>query len=138
MGVDASCIDLRGRVGAGLQNVNHIIIVMQENHSFDNYFGALPYAPGSPYHAPRNANSGCSVNDPACVDGLSCMVDAAARCIASTPTTTITAARYSHFTTPAAAIAPDLNHSWFPTQQEANYANPNNTLGQSLNNGFGW
>jgi phospholipase C len=59
-----------------------------------------------------------------------------ALCIASTPTTTITAARYSHFTTPAAAIAPDLNHSWFPTQQEANYANPNNTLGQSLNNGF--
>ncbi len=27
-----------------LQNVNHIIIVMQENHSFDNYFGALAYA----------------------------------------------------------------------------------------------
>jgi phospholipase C len=34
----------------GLQRVNHIIIVMQENHSFDNYFGALAYAPGSPYH----------------------------------------------------------------------------------------
>jgi len=36
----------------GLQKVNHIIIVMQENHSFDNYFGALAYAPGSPYHSP--------------------------------------------------------------------------------------
>ena len=23
----------------GLKKVNHIIIVMQENHSFDNYFG---------------------------------------------------------------------------------------------------
>src|SRR4029077_20709671 len=33
-----------------LKRVNHIIIVMQENHSFDNYFGALAYAPGSPYH----------------------------------------------------------------------------------------
>ena len=33
-----------------LTKVNHIIIVMQENHSFDNYFGALAYAPGSPYH----------------------------------------------------------------------------------------
>ena len=32
----------------GLQKVNHIIIVMQENHSFDNYFGALAYAPGTP------------------------------------------------------------------------------------------
>src|SRR5437016_14574430 len=32
----------------GLQRVNHIIIVMQENHSFDTYFGALAYDPGSP------------------------------------------------------------------------------------------
>jgi len=39
-----------------LKRVNHIIIVMQENHSFDNYFGALAYAPGSPYH---NANGAC-------------------------------------------------------------------------------
>jgi phospholipase C len=31
-----------------LHKVNHIIVVMQENHSFDNYFGALAYAPGSP------------------------------------------------------------------------------------------
>ena len=31
-----------------LHKVKHIIIVMQENHSFDNYFGALAYAPGSP------------------------------------------------------------------------------------------
>ena len=33
-----------------VKKVNHIIIVMQENHSFDNYFGALAFAPGSPYH----------------------------------------------------------------------------------------
>jgi hypothetical protein len=32
-----------------LQKVNHIIIVMQENHSFDNYFGVLALAPNSPY-----------------------------------------------------------------------------------------
>jgi phospholipase C len=38
-----------------LRKVNHIIIVMQENHSFDNYLGALAYAPGSPYH---NGNGG--------------------------------------------------------------------------------
>jgi phospholipase C len=34
----------------GLHKVNHIIVVMQENHSFDNYFGVLSYATGSPYH----------------------------------------------------------------------------------------
>ena len=60
----------------GLQKVKHIIIVMQENHSFDNYFGALPYAPGSPYHNPGNTHGGCALNDHACVDGLSCMLDA--------------------------------------------------------------
>src|SRR2546429_2831271 len=50
-----------------LSNLRHIIIVMQENHSFDNYFGVLPYAPGSPYHG-----GSCLATDHACVDGLSC------------------------------------------------------------------
>ena len=59
----------------GLQKVNHIIIMMQENHSFDDYFGALAYAPGSPYHVPHT-NSGCEPDDHTCVDGLSCMLDA--------------------------------------------------------------
>src|SRR5690348_10918147 len=54
-----------------LKNVNHIIIVMQENHSFDNYFGALAYAPGSPYHI---GSPTCSSTDHQCVDGLRCAV----------------------------------------------------------------
>ena len=57
-----------------LHKVKHIIIVMQENHSFDNYFGALAYAPGSPYH---NDGDGCRKGDHQCVDGLSCKVDKA-------------------------------------------------------------
>src|SRR5215471_19549939 len=52
-----------------VKKVNHIIIVMQENHSFDNYFGALAYAPGSPYH---NGNGACPATDHTCVDGLTC------------------------------------------------------------------
>src|SRR5215469_4044037 len=55
-----------------LNNVQHIIIVMQENHSFDNYFGVLPYAPGSPYHA---ANGSCAATDHTCIDALSCAVN---------------------------------------------------------------
>ena len=55
----------------GLKKVNHIIIVMQENHSFDNYFGALPYASGRPYHNPSGTD-GCALSDRGCVDGLSC------------------------------------------------------------------
>ncbi len=37
------------RADGDLSKVNHIIIMMQENHSFDNYLGVLPYAPGTPY-----------------------------------------------------------------------------------------
>jgi phospholipase C len=58
-----------------LRKVNRIIIVMQENHSFDNYFGALPYAPGTPYHR-ASGSDGCNADDYPCVDGLSCMSDA--------------------------------------------------------------
>src|ERR1700741_5636783 len=54
-----------------LNKVNHIIVLVQENHSFDNYFGALTYAPGSPYH---NGNGACSGTDHKCVDGLTCTV----------------------------------------------------------------
>ena len=50
------------RAQDGLQKVNHIIVVMQENHSFDNYFGALAYAPGSPYRSPDSSH-GCREGD---------------------------------------------------------------------------
>ena len=73
-----------------IKKVKHIIIVMQENHSFDNYFGALAYAPGTPYHTSSN---GCSKNDHNCVDGLSCRVDAAGNRPASTRISTTMGAR---------------------------------------------
>src|SRR5690242_16668648 len=62
---------------AGISRVKHVIILMQENHSFDNYFGALAYAPGSPYHqATRRGDGdgdgddrrGCRHDDHRCVD----------------------------------------------------------------------
>src|SRR5205823_12971537 len=57
-----------------LQRVNHIIIVMQENHSFDNYFGVLAYAPNTPYHSAKGSGRrrACPADDHTCVDGLSC------------------------------------------------------------------
>src|SRR5262249_45232773 len=77
----------RERNAAALQNLNHIIVVMQENHSFDNYFGALAYVPGGVYHAAdadrgHGADSdrgdddlgGCRPDDHRCVDGLTCKV----------------------------------------------------------------
>jgi len=50
-----------------LQKVNHIIIVMPEKYSFDNYFGALAYALGSLY---LNGNGACLNMGHTCVDGL--------------------------------------------------------------------
>ena len=55
------------RADGDLNKVKHLIVVMQENHSFDNYFGVLPYVPGGPYHA-----GPCHQNDHGCVDGLDC------------------------------------------------------------------
>jgi phospholipase C len=121
---------------AGLQNVNHIIIVMQENHSFDNYFGALPYAPGSLYHTPGKSNSGCAPDDHACIDGLSCMSDAAGALHCFNANNDDNGSQVFAFHNTSRCVVPDLNHSWFPTHQEDNYANPDNTIGQSLNNGF--
>jgi hypothetical protein len=59
LGALASCLIIPQSAWADgdLNKVNHIIIVMQENHSFDNYFGALAYAPASPYHAASGSHS---------------------------------------------------------------------------------
>jgi phospholipase C len=120
---------------SGLNKVNHIIIVMQENHSFDNYFGALPYAPGSPYHKPHG-NGGCDPHDHACVDGLSCMLDATGTLHCFNMNLDDNGSQVFAFHESSRCVIPDLNHSWFPTHQEANYANPQNTFGQSLLDGF--
>src|SRR5262249_19427772 len=57
------------RADGNLGKVNHIIIVMQENHSYDNYFGVLGYVANSPYHNAKRSR-GCNVSDNTCVDGL--------------------------------------------------------------------
>ncbi|HEX4490385.1 MAG TPA: alkaline phosphatase family protein [Acidimicrobiia bacterium] len=47
---------------AGLKKIKHVIILMQENHSFDNYFGMYPGADGIPVDA--DGNPTVCVNDP--------------------------------------------------------------------------
>jgi phospholipase C len=115
-----------------LKKVNHIIIVMQENHSFDNYFGALAYAPGNPYH---NGNGGCASTDHKCVDGLTCTVTSGVfSCTNSNLDdngSTVVA-----FKATSRCVRPDLDHSWVGTHKEINFANPNNTLRSRLSDGF--
>src|SRR5881409_195261 len=59
---------------AGIHKIRHVVIVMQENRSFDSYFGTFPGADGipkgvclpdplrggcdRPYHNPKDRNSG--------------------------------------------------------------------------------
>jgi len=49
LAIGPSLLHADGNLGA----VNHIIIVMQENRSFDNYFGVLAYVSDTPYHGPK-------------------------------------------------------------------------------------
>jgi phospholipase C len=115
-----------------LNKVNHIIIVMQENRSFDNYFGALAYAPGSPYH---NGNGSCSSTDHKCVDGLTCSVNGGTLSCTNSNLDDNGSTVFA-FKATTRCVIPDLDHSWVGTHHEMNFANPNSTLGKSLSNGF--
>src|SRR2546430_2057638 len=41
-------VDARAALGAGPGKIRHVIVIMQENHSFDNYFGTFPGVNGIP------------------------------------------------------------------------------------------
>ncbi|HWZ45762.1 MAG TPA: alkaline phosphatase family protein [Candidatus Saccharimonadales bacterium] len=121
--------------------VKHIIVIMQENHSFDNYFGALAYAPGSPYHSPgredRDERSGgCRKGDHGCVDGLTCRVEATGKVTCSNHNRDDNGSTVFAFHDPRRCVSPDLDHGWANTHREANFKHPNDTLFQGLMNGF--
>ena len=119
--------------GTGLNRVNHIIVVMMENHSFDNYLGALAYAPASPYHT---AAMGCAANDHSCVDGLLCSRDAAGGLVCSDSNLKDTGVAVTAFHYPSRCVVPDLDHSWPGSHMEANFSAPNSALTNPLNDGF--
>jgi phospholipase C len=121
-----------------LHKVKHIIIVMQENHSFDNYFGALAYAPNSPYHSPDRDDhrDGCNKNDHRCVDGLSCVVDHSGNLTCFNSNIDDDGHTVLAFHDSRRCVAPDLDHGWAGAHNEANFEFPNNTLHLTLSNGF--
>jgi phospholipase C len=121
------------RADGNVQNLKHIIIVMQENHSFDNYFGELAYAPGSPYH---NANGACLSSDHRCVDGLSCTPNGDGTLSCSNSNLDDDGSTVIAFHDPSRCVIPDLDHSWFGTHREVNFLSPNRTLTSFLGDGF--
>jgi phospholipase C len=124
------------RADGNLNNVNHIIILMQENHSYDNYFGVLGYLPSSPYHNAKRKR-GCDASDNTCVDGLSCKIPAKTGVLtcrnrnASNFKGSVRSFHESLFCT-----GPDLDHSWIGSHQEGNFRRVNSLLRSSPNNGF--
>lgn len=106
--------------------------MMQENHSFDNYLGALPYAPNSPYHAA----SPCPTTDNTCVDGLTCTADSNGKltCTNSNPEADGSAPVVA-FHDPRLCVSPDLDHTWTGTHHEVNFIDPNDAIA-GIQDGF--
>jgi phospholipase C len=119
------------RADGNLHNVKHIVIIMQENHSFDNYFGALPYAPGGPYHS-----GPCAANDHSCVDGLTCTVGSGGALTCNNSNADDDGSTVYSFHDSNYCPAPDLQHDWPGSHHEANWADPSEALFETLNNGF--
>jgi phospholipase C len=130
------------RADGDLNKVQHVIIVVQENHSFDNYFGALAYSPGSPYHTPgdgdgdRDDLGGCRRDDHRCVDGLTCSVDQAGNFTCLNSNIDDDGSTVLAFHDSRRCVAPDVDHGWTATHAEANFNHPNDTLHQTLSDGF--
>jgi len=121
------------RADGGLSHVNHIIIVMQENHSFDNYFGVLPYARGTPYH---RAARRCPSSDHSCVDGLSCTRDATGNYTCTNSNVDDDGSTVFAFHDARYCVGPDLQHDWPGSHREANFNHPAGALAFSPNDGF--
>jgi phospholipase C len=118
-----------------LNNVNHVIILMQENHSFDNYFGALPYAPGSPYH--EGKKGACAAGDHACVDGLSCERNPHGKYVCHNSNRDDGhGKKIFAFHSNDYCVKTDLDHSWFGVHHEINFNDPNGGLAASPMDGF--
>jgi len=63
---------------SGIHKIRHVVVIMQENRSFDSYFGTFPGADGIPMHdgvptvcVPDPANGGCQrpYHDPSVLNG---------------------------------------------------------------------
>jgi len=126
-----------------IHDVKHVIIVMQENHSFDNYFGALAYAPNTPYHTPHTGRgcdddrrAGCRGDDHRCVDGLHCAADAAGALHCSDSNLDDDGSTVVAFHDTNRCVQPDLDHEWTSVHREANFDRPNATRRRAPMDGF--
>jgi hypothetical protein len=116
-----------------LRKVNHLVLMMQENRSFDNYFGALPYVPGGPYHPCVGKHKR---TDHQCVDGLTCQVDSGGNLTCSNYNLNLEGEKIFAFHDRRICAGSGLDHGWPESHREANWAAPGNTYFSSPNDGF--
>lgn len=119
------------RADGDINAVSHIVIVMQENHSFDNYFGALPYSAGGPYHP-----GPCRPDDHSCVDGLTCLPIGQGNLFCFNFNFDEMGHLIFAFHDNNYCPGPDLQHDWQGSHMEANLFFPAAAHFFSLNDGF--
>lgn len=132
--IAALALSLPAFADGNLHKVNHIIIAMQENHSYDNYFGALAYVRHTPYYNARNG--ACAADDHKCVDGLSCLVNSNGQLVCSNANWDKDGGWVHAFHARTRCVKPDLDHGWNATHREMNFRYPNATLSNPLSDGF--
>jgi phospholipase C len=117
---------------SGIGNLKHILVIFMENRSFDHYFGALPYAPGSPYHG----STACRPGDHACVDGLTCRKTTGGGLDCTNWNAHADGRRVYAYHAATRCITPDVDHEWVGSHKDANFAHPDQTLKHPRNDGF--
>jgi phospholipase C len=123
----------RAYADGDLRKVKHLVYMMQENRSFDNYFGALPYVPGGPYHP---CDGRRKHTDHQCVDGLTCHRDATGELACSTFNLNLAGEVVFAFHDPRICNGSGLDHGWPASHREANWTDPSATSRSSPNDGF--
>jgi len=122
------------RADGDLRKVAHFVFMMQENRSFDNYFGALPYVAGGPYHpcAGRKAKR----TDHQCVDGLTCTGDTTSGLTCSNFNLNLAGEKVFAFHDRRICNASGLDHGWPESHREGNWEHPNDTFRFTPSDGF--
>src|SRR5437868_1513219 len=123
----------RARADGDLHKVNHLVFMMQENRSFDNYFGALPYVSGGAYHPCGTKNPR---NDHQCVDGLTCTVNSDGSLACSNFNLNAQGEKVFAFHNNLICGRSGLDHGWVESHHEANWLHPQATFRSSPNDGF--
>lgn len=123
------------RADGDLRNMKHIVFMMQENRSFDNYFGALPYVPGGAYH-PCAGTKRERAADHRCVDGLTCEFGPGGELACSNSNPDLAGKTIHAYHNRRICGASGLDHGWPASHREANWEHPDRTLYASPNDGF--